>query len=96
MATRSPDLVITADKPFALACRGPRRLLEFHPARGCAELPVKAIEIRPGNVRTVHHANLLVDRSQSLRYRESQRRGFRGMDLTIPSDTFDPDSHFLF
>ena len=58
---------------------------------------VKAIEIRPGNARAVHHANLLIDRSQSLRYREKVRgEGFAGMDLAIASDTFDPDSHFLF
>ena len=58
---------------------------------------VKAIEIRPGNIRAVHHANLLIDRSRSLRYREKVRgEGFAGMDIAIASDTFDPDSHFLF
>ena len=58
---------------------------------------VKAIEIRPGNARAVHHANVLIDRSRS---REPQEKtpgaGFPGMDLNIEADTFDPDSHFLF
>jgi tetratricopeptide (TPR) repeat protein len=58
---------------------------------------VKAIEIRPGNSHAVHHANMLVDRERSARRRQSALgEGFPGMDLTIETDTFDPDSHFLF
>ena len=58
---------------------------------------VKAIEIRPGNIRAVHHANVLIDRSRSARMQEkTPGAGFPGMDLNIESDTFDPDSHFLF
>ncbi len=93
-----PDLVITADKPFSLPADGPDVFWNFILAAPVGETrQVKAIEIRPGNARTVHHANLLIDRSRSLRYREKVRGGgFAGMDLTIPSDTFDPDSHFLF
>jgi Flp pilus assembly protein TadD len=58
---------------------------------------VKAIEIRPGNLRAVHHANVLIDRSRSARMQErTPGAGFGGMDLNIEADTFDPDSHFLF
>ena len=59
---------------------------------------VRALEIRPGNKRVLHHANVLVDRAGSSRARERAggETGFEGMDLTIPSNTFDPDSHFLF
>jgi tetratricopeptide (TPR) repeat protein len=58
---------------------------------------VKAVEIRPGNKRLVHHANLLVDRSQSVRREEAAPgEGFAGMELEIESETFDPDGHFLF
>jgi Flp pilus assembly protein TadD len=93
-----PDLVITADKPFALPADGPDVFWNFILSPAVRESrQVKAIEIRPGNARTVHHANLLIDRSRSLRYRERIRgEGFPGMDLTIASDAFDPDSHFLF
>jgi hypothetical protein len=57
---------------------------------------VKAIEIRPGSAR-VHHANLLVDRARTARRQAKvPGEGFSGMDLTIETDTFDPDSHFLF
>src|SRR5262249_4994697 len=58
---------------------------------------IKAIEIHPGDKRLVHHANLLVDRTQSARRREkSPGSGFAGMELQIESDPFDPDGHFLF
>ncbi len=58
---------------------------------------VKAVEIRPGNKRLVHHANLLVDRSESVRQQETEPgEGFAGMELQIESETFDPDGHFLF
>jgi tetratricopeptide (TPR) repeat protein/mono/diheme cytochrome c family protein len=93
-----PDLVITAAKPFSLPAGGSDVFWNFvlSPSLGESR-QVKAIEIRPGNARTVHHANLLIDRSRSLRYREKVRgEGFSGMDLTIASETFDPDSHFLF
>jgi len=94
----TPDLVVTADKPFRLPADGPDIFWNFILSPAVREVrQVKAIEIRPGNVRTVHHANLLIDRSGSMRYRESVRgAGFAGMDLEIGSDTFDPDSHFLF
>jgi tetratricopeptide (TPR) repeat protein len=58
---------------------------------------VKAIEIRPGNASSVHHGNMPVDRSRFTRRRErNPGDGIPGMDLVIPTDTFDPDSHFLF
>ena len=93
-----PDLVVTADQPFSVPADGPDVFWNFILSPALREgRQVKAIEIRPGNPRVVHHANLLLDRSQSQRYREKARgEGFPGMDLTIGSDTFDPDSHFLF
>jgi len=58
---------------------------------------LKAIEIRPGDKRLVHHANVLVDREQNARQQEKEPgAGFAGMELTIESEVFDPDSHFLF
>ncbi len=58
---------------------------------------VRAIEIRPGEPRVVHHANLLVDRAGSAHLREtSPGKGFPGMDLVIGRSPFDPDGNFLF
>jgi tetratricopeptide (TPR) repeat protein len=58
---------------------------------------VKAVEIRPGDKRYVHHANILVDRASALRKREAEPgAGFGGMEIRIESQVFDPDSHLLF
>ncbi|MGA3185517.1 MAG: tetratricopeptide repeat protein [Bryobacteraceae bacterium] len=60
---------------------------------------IRAFELRPGNKRVVHHANLVVDRSRLLRRRDGEdgQPGFSGMDvITEVTGEFDPDSHFLF
>ena len=58
---------------------------------------MKAVEIRPGDKRYVHHANILVDRAGALRQREAEPgAGFGGMEIRIESQVFDPDSHLLF
>ena len=93
-----PDLVMEAPKPFTVPASGPDVFWNF-----VLRVPVertryvRALEIRPGNARIVHHANLLVDRTRSSHAREaSPGEGFAGMDLSIEADTFEPDSHFLF
>ncbi len=93
----APDLVVQASKPFALPADGPDVFWNFVISPPVpATRYVKAIEIRPGNAR-VHHSNLLIDRTRSTRRQEAVAgEGFPGMDLTIETDTFDPDSHFLF
>ena len=60
---------------------------------------VRAFELRPGDKRVVHHANVILDRSRLLRRRDGQdgQPGFDGMDVeTEVTGEFDPDSHFLF
>jgi tetratricopeptide (TPR) repeat protein len=93
-----PDKIINADKPFVLPASGSDMYWNFifrTPVDGTRWL--KAIEIRPGDKRVVHHANILVDRGQSARRQETQPgEGFAGMELKIESEAFDPDSHFLF
>jgi tetratricopeptide (TPR) repeat protein len=93
-----PDLIIQASKPFQVPAEGTDVFWNFVLSPAIKETRyVKAIEIRPGNASSVHHANMLVDRSRSSRKREkTPGEGFPGMDLLIPTDTFDPDSHFLF
>ena len=61
---------------------------------------VRAVELHPGNPKVVHHANIIVDRTRSLRSRDHQdgQPGFSGMDVETESGgvDFEPDSHFLF
>ena len=93
-----PDLVLTARKPFVLRASGTDQYWNF-----ILPVPInqtrwlKSIEIRPGQKRLVHHSNVLVDRTQTSRAREkSPGSGFAGMEIRLDSETFDPDSHFLF
>jgi Flp pilus assembly protein TadD len=93
-----PDLIVKATKAYSLAAGGSDVYWNFV-FRAPVDRPrwLKAIEIRPGDKRLVHHANVLVDRGQTVRLREkSPGDGFGGMELTIESEVFDPDSHFLF
>ena len=94
----APDLVLKAPAPYLLRADGPDEYWNFVlPLSLPGPRWVKAIEIRPGNARVVHHANVLIDRSRSARVQEkTPGAGFPGMDLSIEADTFDPDSHFLF
>lgn len=93
-----PDLIVKATKPYALPSTGSDNYWNF-----VFRAPVdrtrwlKAMEIRPGDKRLVHHANVVVDRQQSGRRQEATPgAGFAGMELTVESEAFDPDSHFLF
>jgi tetratricopeptide (TPR) repeat protein/mono/diheme cytochrome c family protein len=93
-----PDLVLTAEKPYQLPAGGSDMYWNFIlPVPIDRTRWVKAVEIRPGDKRFVHHANILVDRQQSSRQREkTPGAGFEGMEIKIESEAFDPDSHFLF
>jgi tetratricopeptide (TPR) repeat protein len=93
-----PDLVLTAQNPFVLPASGSDIYWNFIlPVPIDRTRWVKAVEIRPGDKRFVHHANILVDRQENSRAREKEPgSGFEGMELKIESEVFDPDSHFLF
>src|SRR5260370_37834841 len=93
-----PDEIIEAEKPYTLPPSGADMYWNF-----IFRTPVdrtrwlRAIEIRPGEKRVVHHANILGDRNQSARRMDAAPgAGFPGMELRIQSESFDPDSHFLF
>jgi Flp pilus assembly protein TadD/mono/diheme cytochrome c family protein len=94
----APDLVLQASRPYSLPADSTDQYWNFVlPLKLAGTRWVKAIEIRPGNARAVHHANVLIDRTRSAQTaEESPGSGFPGMDLNIEADTFDPDSHFLF
>jgi Tfp pilus assembly protein PilF len=93
-----PDVITRATKPYLLPANGSDSYWNFvfrTPVHRSQWL--RAIEIRPGDKRLVHHANVLVDREESGRRLEKEPgAGFSGMELTIESEAFDPDSHFLF
>jgi tetratricopeptide (TPR) repeat protein len=93
-----PDLILTADKPLTLPPSGTDTYWNFiFPVPIDATRWVKAVEIRPGDKRYVHHANILIDREGSSRKRETEPgAGFGGMEIRIESHVFDPDSHLLF
>ncbi|MGB9446904.1 MAG: tetratricopeptide repeat protein [Candidatus Acidiferrum sp.] len=93
-----PDKIVQAETPYVLPASGYDMYWNFifrSPVDRTRWL--RAIEIRPGDKRVVHHANILVDRNQTARAQEPQPgAGFPGMELKIESEAFDPDSHFLF
>ncbi|HMH79869.1 MAG TPA: hypothetical protein VK514_06580, partial [Candidatus Acidoferrum sp.] len=64
----TPDLVLKATAPFAVPANGSDVYWNFifrSPLNSSRF--IRAIEIHPGEKRLVHHANLLVDRTQSAR-----------------------------
>lgn len=93
-----PDLVLKAEKPYLLPAGGTDQYWNFVFRAPVNQIRwLKGMEIRPGDKRLVHHANVLVDRTQSARLQESSPgAGFPGMEIKIESEAFDPDSHFLF
>jgi tetratricopeptide (TPR) repeat protein len=94
----TPDLILRARKPYTLAAGGADNYWNFiFPTQVHGTRWIKAIEIRPGEKRVVHHANILVDRQHSSRALEKHPgEGFPGMELRIESESFDPDSHLFF
>jgi Flp pilus assembly protein TadD len=96
-----PDLIVKMPKPYVVAAGGSDIFRNFVVPVDVRETKyVRAVELRPGNARVVHHANMVIDRSQLLRQRDGEdgRPGFPGMDITTEGSpsAFDPDSHFLF
>ncbi len=95
-----PDLIVEMPKPFLLPASGGDVFRNFVIATNLKQTRyVRALELRPGNKRIVHHANIVVDRGRTLRRLEGVdgQPGFAGMDIITQSvGEFDPDSHFLF
>jgi hypothetical protein len=93
-----PDLVLEAGGAFELPAAGRDVYWNFiFTPNLTARRWVRAVEIRPGQPRVVHHANLLVDRAGSAHLQEAAPgKGFPGMDLVITRSPFDPDGNFLF
>ena len=94
----TPDLIVQASKAFALPLEGPDVFWNFILTPPISKTRyVKAVEVRPGNPRVVHHANVIVDRTHSARLAEKvPGEGFPGMDIVSRPNSFEPESHFLF
>ncbi len=95
-----PDLVLRVSRPFTLQAGGTdvfRNLVLPYPLK--ATHFIRAMEIRPSVPSVVHHANVLIDRTASLRraHPGDWQDGIPGMELEMDAgNRFDPDSHFLF
>ncbi len=88
-----PDLVVTLGQPFQLKADGPEVWRNFvMPVSVSATAFVRAVELRPGNPRVVHHAIMGVDQTRSSARRDARdaEPGFEGMDL---GDAQPPDGH---
>ncbi len=86
-----PDLIVEAPHSYTLPASGGDVYFNFilRPNLKVRQY-VRAIEIRPGAKKLVHHANLYVDRARSAVEGE-------GMDPVIQRTAFDSDDgHFLF
>jgi Flp pilus assembly protein TadD/mono/diheme cytochrome c family protein len=95
-----PDLILKVDHLFTLPAGGIdvfRNLILPYPLKQTHY--VRAMEIRPGAPQVVHHANVIIDRTGSLRRQHpiDWQSGIPGMELLVDAgNRFDPDSHFLF
>ena len=93
-----PDMILEAQSAYTLPASGPDVYWNFvFPVAMKSMRYVRAVEIRPGDQRSVHHANLYVDRARSARRQEiAQGKGFPGMDVVIDRPLSEPDDgHFL-
>jgi len=96
-----PDLILRMGRPFRVPASGGDVFRNFVIPTGLKETRyVRGLELRLDNTRVVHHANVVLDRTQSLRQRDGEdgQPGFSGMDVITEASAndFDPDSHFLF
>jgi tetratricopeptide (TPR) repeat protein len=94
-----PDLVLTAAAAWTMPASSvdQYRNFVFRVPIDSARY-VRAVEIRPGNTRIVHHANVLLDTKHVSRRRDGEdgQPGFPGMDIALESHAFEPDSHFIY
>jgi Flp pilus assembly protein TadD len=95
-----PDMIVEMPLAMQVAASGTDLFENFAlPVPLAGTRWVRAMEIKPGSPQVVHHANVTVDRTASVRrgHPADWQQGIPGMDLLVDSgDRFDPDSHFLF
>jgi tetratricopeptide (TPR) repeat protein len=95
-----PDMVLEMASPMQIPAGGTDLFENFVLPVPLKETKwVRAMEIKPGSPQVVHHANVILDRTASLRraHPADWQKGVPGMDILVDSgESFDPDSHFLF
>ncbi len=96
-----PDLILRMPAPFRVPASGGDIFRNFVIPSGVDQVRyVRGFELRMSNPRVVHHGNVVLDRTHSLRARDGRdgQPGFAGMDVITEAaaDNFEPDSHFLF
>jgi len=95
-----PDLILKVTSPTVIPASGTDRFINFIlPVPITRTRYIRAMEIKPGAPRVVHHCNVIIDRTASMRreHPKDWQKGIPGMEFTFDSgDSFDPDSHFLF
>ncbi len=95
-----PDLILRVQYPYTLKAAGSDVFRNFvlpYPLKQTHY--VRAMQIIPGVPQIVHHANVIIDRTESLRHQHPKdwQFGVPGMELLVDAgNRFDPDSHFLF
>jgi Flp pilus assembly protein TadD/mono/diheme cytochrome c family protein len=95
-----PDLILNTQRIFTVPAGGTdlfRNLILPYPLKQTHY--IRAMEILPSAPKVVHHANVLIDRTASLRrhHPADWKDGVPGMELLMDAgNRFDPDSHFLF
>src|SRR5947209_7135278 len=80
----TPDLILRMAHPFRLPPGGSDIFRNFVISTGLKETKyVRGLELRVDNPRVVHHANVVLDRTQSLRRHDGEdgQPGFPGMDV---------------
>jgi tetratricopeptide (TPR) repeat protein len=90
-----PDLVVTMPQPYVLPAGGLDRYRNFViPVPVTTMKYVRAVELRPGNPRVVHHAVIKLDKGDSSRRLDAKdpEPGFDEMDA---GEAVSPDGQFL-
>ena len=90
-----PDLVVKMVEPYTLASDGTDVFRNFIiPITVPTTRYVRTFELRPGNPRVVHHAQVRIDRARSARHHDEQdtEPGFDGMQAT---ESLTTDGHLL-
>ena len=95
-----PDLVLHMRQPYPLTATPGDVFRNFVLPVDLQDTKyIRAIELRPGNKRVVHHANLIVDHARMLRRRDGVdgQPGFAGMEVeTEVTGEFDPATNKAF
>jgi tetratricopeptide (TPR) repeat protein len=95
----TPDLVLSVKNPTHVPASGKDVWINFvlpYPLQQTHY--IRAMQILPGTPQVIHHANIEIDRTASLRHANPKtwQQGLPGMELVVYSgNAFDPDSHFL-